>query len=167
MSRCDPGPDTSGSFDTTGVSEDLGPPRTLWHLSEDPRPAPGVFALNRLDAMESVGEVIASVVRGLCGVRPAADRIGVPHTTARGWVRRFYRNAQRLAVAFAALCVDLGSDAPTPDSDPLAFALDAMATAWRAACALPGWMSVDPWRFCSSVCGGKLFSRPTRTHPGW
>ena len=89
-------------------------------------------------------------------MRPAAEAIGVPHTTARGWVRRFYINAQRLAVAFAALCVDLGADAPRPASAPMTFALGAITAAWRAAGALPGWMSVDPWRFCSSVCGGWL-----------
>lgn len=126
---------------------------------------PAFCALNRLDQVESIGEVIAAVVRGLSGVRPAAEGLGVPHTTARGWVRRFSASAQRLAVAFAALCVDLGSDAPTPVSDPLSFALGAMAAAWRAACALPGWMSVDPWRFCSSVCGGCLLS--TNTNSPW
>jgi transposase len=123
------------------------------------------LTLNRLDVTESIGEVIASVVRGPSGVRPAAECLGVPHTTARGWVGRFSANAERLAVAFAALCVDLGKDAPTPVSDPLAFVLHAIAAAWRAACALPGWLAVHPWRFCSSVCGGSLLS--TNTNSPW
>src|SRR6266567_4484303 len=43
----------------------------------------------RLDTAETVGAVLAEVTGGGCGVRPAAARAGVPHTTARGWVRRF------------------------------------------------------------------------------
>ena len=43
----------------------------------------------RLDVAEAVGAVIGQVAGGACGVRPAAARAGVPHTTARGWVRRF------------------------------------------------------------------------------
>ena len=126
---------------------------------------PAFCTLNRLDATESIGEVISWVVRGSSGVRPAAEGLGVPHTTARGWVRRFSANSRRLAVAFAALCVDLGEDAPTPVSEPMAFALGAIAAAWRAACALPGWLVVHPWRFCSSVCGGSLLA--TNTNSPW
>ncbi len=124
---------------------------------------PAFLTLNRLDAVESIADVIASVVRGLSGVRPAAEHLGVPHTTARGWLRRFCINAQRLAVAFAALCVEPGADAPTPVSDPAAFALEAMTASWRAACGLPGWLAVNPWRFCSSVCGGSLLSSNTNS----
>src|SRR5260370_35922 len=42
----------------------------------------------RLDTAETAGAVIAGVAGGLCGSRPAAERADVPHTTARGWVRR-------------------------------------------------------------------------------
>jgi transposase len=42
------------------------------------------------------------VAGGGCGVRPAAERAGVPYTTARGWVRRFRARAAELGVAFAA-----------------------------------------------------------------
>ncbi len=38
----------------------------------------------RLDVAETVGMVIAEVAGGRCGVRPAAERAGVPYTTARG-----------------------------------------------------------------------------------
>jgi hypothetical protein len=126
---------------------------------------PAFCATNRLDQIESIGEVIASVASGRSGVRPGAEAIGVPHTTARGWVRRFGIHAQRLAVAFAALCVDLGGEALKPDSDPLTSAVVAIGAAWRAACALPGWLSVGPWRFASSVCGGSLLQ--TNTNSPW
>jgi hypothetical protein len=52
----------------------------------------------RLDVAETIGSVAGEVVAGGgCGVRPAAERAGVPYTTARGWVRRF--RAGRLAAA--------------------------------------------------------------------
>ncbi|HLN68145.1 MAG TPA: DUF6431 domain-containing protein [Streptosporangiaceae bacterium] len=50
---------------------------------------PALVLAWRLDVAEAVGSVIGQVAAGVCGVRPAAARAGVPHTTARGWVRRF------------------------------------------------------------------------------
>ena len=68
----------------------------------------------RLDTAETIGAVIAEVAGGACGVRPAAARLGVPYTTARGWVRRFRARAWELGVGFAALAVELGGEAITP-----------------------------------------------------
>jgi len=68
----------------------------------------------RLDTAETVGAVIAEVAGGGCGVRPAAARVGVPHTTARGWVRRFRVRAGELGAGFAALAVELGGTAVSP-----------------------------------------------------
>jgi len=48
----------------------------------------------RLDVAEVIGGVVAEVAGGRCGVRPAAERAGVPYTTARGWVRRFAARAR-------------------------------------------------------------------------
>jgi hypothetical protein len=47
----------------------------------------------RLDTIETIGTVIAEVASGRCGVRRAAARAGGPHTTVRGWVRRFAARA--------------------------------------------------------------------------
>ena len=63
---------------------------------------------DRLDATQTIGAVVQAVAQGRSGVRPAAVLVDVPYTTARGWVRSFVRNASRLAVGFAALCVELG-----------------------------------------------------------
>src|SRR6266702_3446860 len=73
----------------------------------------------RLDVAETVGRVLAEVAGGGCGVRPAAERAGVPYTTARGWVRRFRARARELGVAFAALAVELGGAAVTPPAGPV------------------------------------------------
>ena len=96
-----------------------------------------------------------------CGVRPAAARAGVPHTTARGWVRRFCGRAGELGIAFAALGVELGGEAIRPPAEAGRFALAAIGAAFEAAAALPGWLAVGWWRFASSVTGGKLIAANT------
>jgi hypothetical protein len=112
----------------------------------------------RLDTAETAGAVIAGVTGGRCGVRPAAERAGVPHTTARGWLRRFRSRAAETGVAFAALAVELGGEAVRPPTDPGRFALAAIGAAFEAACALPGWAGLGVWRFASSVSGGRLIA---------
>ena len=115
----------------------------------------------RVDATETVGRVIAEVAAGGCGVRPAAARAGVPHTTARGWVRRFRVRARELGVGFAALAVELGGEAVRPAAEAGRFALAAIGAAFGAACGLPGWLAVGVWRFASSVSGGRLIAANT------
>ena len=63
-------------------------------------------------------------------MRPEAERAGVPHTTARGWVRRLGRRAAQLAVGFAALAVELGGEAIEPGDDPQAWAFAAIRAAF-------------------------------------
>jgi hypothetical protein len=112
----------------------------------------------RLDTAGTVGVVVAEVAGGGCGVRPAAERAGVPYTTARGWVRRFLARAGELGVAFAALAVELGGAAVTPPAGPGRFALAAVGAAFAAAAGLPGWGRLGAWRFASSVTGGRLIA---------
>jgi uncharacterized protein DUF6431 len=115
----------------------------------------------RLDVAETVGMVIAEVASGGCGVRPAAARAGVPHTTARGWVRRFRARAPRLGVGFAALAVELGGDPVRPAAEAGWFAVTAIAAAFGAAAGLPGWLAAGAWRFASAVSGGRLIAANT------
>ena len=115
----------------------------------------------RLDAAETVGTVIGEVAGGAGGVRPAAARADVPHTTARGWVRRFTGRGSELGVAFAALAVDLGGEAVRPPAGAGRFALAAITAAFDAALALPGWLAVGRWRFASAVSGGTLLAANT------
>ena len=115
----------------------------------------------RLDVAEAVGTVIGEVAGGAGGVRPAAVRAGVPHTTARGWVRRFTGRGGELGVAFAALAVDLGGEAIRPPAEAGRFALAAITAAFDAASALPGWLAVGRWRFASAVSGGRLIAAST------
>jgi Domain of unknown function (DUF6431) len=112
----------------------------------------------RLDAAEAVGTVIACVAGGAGGVRPAAARLGVPYTTARGWCRRFAARAPQLGVAFAALAAELGGAPARPAAEPGRFALAAITAAFDAASWLPGWAVLGVWRFASAVSGGTLIT---------
>jgi Domain of unknown function (DUF6431) len=115
----------------------------------------------RLDAVETVGAVLAGVTAGARGVRPAAAQLGVPYTTARGWVRRFGARAPELGVAFAALAVELGGEPVRPAADAGRFALEAVTAAFGAAAGLPGWLAAGSWRFASAVSGGRLIAANT------
>ena len=112
----------------------------------------------RLDVAETVGMVLTEVAGGGCGARAAAARAGVPHTTARGWVRRFRARAGELGSGFAALAVELGGQAIRPAADVGRFALSAIGAAFGAAAGLPGWLALGVWRFASSVSGGRLIA---------
>ena len=78
--------------------------------------SPASCVLRRLDTVETIGAVLDGVVDGPDGVRPAAKDVNVPHTTARGWVRRFCERAERLAVAFAALASIWAGRSSAPSS---------------------------------------------------
>jgi hypothetical protein len=96
----------------------------------------------RLDVAETIGTVLEEVVDGLSGVRPAATRVDVFHSTARNWLRRFFDRAVRIGVSFAALCVELGGEAIAPFAEPARYAISAIRAAFAAASALPGWASI-------------------------
>ena len=124
---------------------------------------PAFVVCGRLDVVDSIGGVVEEVVSGAGGVRPAAARVGVPFSTARGWLRRFTSRAGGLSVGFAALAVELGADAVAPIVDACCYAIAAMRVAFEAACSLPGWARVGRWRFVSSVSGGRLLAANTNT----
>jgi hypothetical protein len=119
---------------------------------------PAFVLARRLDAADTAGAVIGQVAGGTCGMRPAAAAAGVPHTTARGWVRRFTARAGELAVSFWALAVELGGEAVRPGLDRLRSAVAAIGAAFTAAAGLPGWAVLGRWRFASAVTGGSLLA---------
>lgn len=117
---------------------------------------PAFMVVGRLDVVETIGSVLEEVIEGPSGVRPAAERAAVPHTTARGWVRRLESRAEQLAISFAALAVELGGDVVTAVGDACRRALLVMRHAFAAATLLPGWHVVGLWRFANTVVGGRL-----------
>ena len=124
---------------------------------------PAFVVCGRLDAVGVIGAVVEEVVGGTGGVRPAAARVGVPYTTARGWLRRFIAGAVVRSVGFAALAVELGAEVFTPVADVGCYALAAIGAAFAAACSLPGWARLGRWRFASAVSGGMLLAANTNT----
>lgn len=123
---------------------------------------PAFVLCGRLDTVESIGVVIEGVA-AVGGVRPAAVAVGVPHTTARGWVRRFAARAATLAFGFAALTVELGGEVVAGLGDATGQAVAVVAAAFETARALPGWEVLGRWRFASAVSGGRVLSANTNT----
>ncbi len=126
---------------------------------------PSFCLVGRLDVVEVVGELIAEVLRGDSVVQRAAERIDVPFTTARDWVRRFKRRAAVLAAGFAAAVVEVSGIAPVLSFELPRQALEAIEAAFaavgsRASPALPGL-----WAFAGLVTGGGLLG--TTTNPPW
>jgi hypothetical protein len=114
----------------------------------------------RLDVAETIGSVAGEVAAGGCGVLPAAERAGVPYTTARGWVRRFRARAaelgwrsQRWRWSWVA-----GGHAPGRGGPVRA---NSIGAAFAAAASLPGWGRLGAWRFASAVTGGRLIAAGT------
>lgn len=122
---------------------------------------PAFVVVGRLDVAVTIGRAVEEVTDHRSGVRPVAAKLQVPHTTARGWLRRFSARARELAVAFAALCVELGGDAPVATGASSRDALHALRAAFKQASGLPGWLALGCWRFASAVCGRRLLSTNT------
>ncbi|HEY5272399.1 MAG TPA: DUF6431 domain-containing protein [Acidimicrobiales bacterium] len=122
---------------------------------------PSFCLLKRLDVAPTIGRVIEAVLDKASGVRPLALALAVPHTTARGWVRRFRDRAEEHAAAFAAVTVDLGGEAPSPSGEPALDALQGLRAAFDHAAAFPGWAVLGCWRCCSAICGGRLLATNT------
>lgn len=122
---------------------------------------PAFCLLQRLHTAEVIGAVVAEVVDGPGGVRPAARRHGVIHETARGWVRRFRSRAAQIAAGFAALTVELGGEVVTALAEARRHALAAIRSSFGAASGLPGWAALGLWPFVSSVSGGRILATNT------
>jgi hypothetical protein len=83
------------------------------------------------------------------------------HGTGMG--ARFSRNAQRLAVAFAACAWSSAGPPSHRRRRPDELRPSGMAAAWRAASALPGWLVSRSMALRSSVCGGTFLSANTNS----
>ena len=127
---------------------------------------PSFLLVGRLDVVENVGIVLEAVTEGVSGVRPAAARVDVPHTTARDWVRRFAGRAAVLWSGFAALAIELGGDVEMGRSAGIVAAtISAMQSAHRAAVARHEVLTAGLWGFVSAVSGGMLIR--SNTDPPW
>lgn len=121
---------------------------------------PSFCLVGRLDVVDVIGAVLATVVGDGRGVRPAATEADVPHTTARDWVRRFCRRSEVLAAAFGAMVVELAGSAPSmrPTARVPAHALAVIRAAFAAALSRAGPALRGLWRFVAAVTGGRLLA---------
>lgn len=122
---------------------------------------PSFCVVGRLDVVDTIGEVIAAVVGGSGGVRPAVVAFDVPHTTARDWVRRFGRRTGQLAAVFSALFVELSGIAPRPPAGAEVASLWLMKISWVEARARHGTAIASLWPFVNLVCGGAMLAATT------
>lgn len=125
---------------------------------------PAFLLVHRLDPAAVIGAALVAGVGG-AGMRTAAFSLGVPHTTARDWYRRYRARAPALAAGFAALAVTLGGPAPFLAFRPEAAALEALAAAWSQARRRLGASVLAPFCFASAVSGGAMLA--TTTTPPW
>ena len=118
----------------------------------------------RLDSVEVIGDTIAVMVAGV-GMRPAALRAGVPHTTARDWRRRFADRAELLVAGFVAATVAVSGVSPKVTGRAETAALAAVDALWQAAGRRwPGGVG-SRWRLVNAVVGSHLLS--ANTDPPW
>jgi hypothetical protein len=111
----------------------------------------------RSDEVAVIGSALIAHAAG-AGHRPIADRLGVPASTVRGWLRRFRSRAGVIAAFFTtwALALAPGSDPPAPTASVFADAVEAVGMATRAAVVRFGPGSA--WSRAGRLCGGALLS---------
>lgn len=125
---------------------------------------PTFLLRQRLDPAAVIGSAVTRIVSGV-GVRPVAQALGVPHTTARDWRRRHRARAPAWLAQAEALIVELGGDLRRSTAAIEQAALAALVDAWRWAArrAAGAWPGL--WQFASAMSGGGWLS--TTTSPPW
>lgn len=113
--------------------------------------------VRRRDLAGVIGAALVAKATGL-GHRRAAELLGVPASTVRGWLRCFARSAESIRVWFSVLAHGLDPMlAPLlPTLTPLGDAVEAVASAARAASLRLA--PVEPWLFASTASRGRLLS---------
>lgn len=122
------------------------------------------FLLRRVDDVSVVGAALAASAGG-AGFRRAAEAIGRPATTVRGWLRRVRVAAERIRACFVrwAHALDPSLAAIVPAGSPLADAVEAIGLAARAAALRLG--PRPAWSWASVLSGGRLLCNTTSPWP--
>jgi hypothetical protein len=117
---------------------------------------PDVLLERRLDEVDMIGEAFALSIGCGLGIRPVAERLGVPMTTARDWQRRFRVHALILATTLVALAVHLDpAHVLLSAANNEKVGLEALGAAWQRARRRFGDRIPRLWRFWSLISGGK------------
>ena len=120
---------------------------------------PDVLVGGRVDPAGVIGAALEVKAAGW-GHRRAAERLGVPEGTVRGWLRRFALVASAVARALAAAtaAADPVVRAP-PEADAFQVAVAWVRLAGAALHSLSG-QPVDRWGFAVMVTCGRLLAPP-------
>lgn len=117
---------------------------------------PDFLLERRLDEIDVIGRALTLSIVGGLGMRPLADRLDVPMTTARDWRRRFATNALALSIRLVALAVRLDPAAvQLRVAHREAEALEALSVTWHRARTRFGARVPELWRWWSLVSGGQ------------
>lgn len=122
---------------------------------------PDVCLARRMDAVEVIGDALLAGE----GYRRAAERLGVPAETVRGWRSRFRSRAETVAAHFLwwARALDGALLAPVSQGSPVADAVEAIGVCTRVASLVFGGRS--PWSWVSALTAGGLLQ--INTSPPW
>lgn len=118
---------------------------------------PDGLLARRVDTVAVIGAALVEASAG-AGHRKAAERVGRPASTVRGWLRRFRAVAARAAAFFAAWAhrLDPTLDTVAPAGSAVAAAVEAIGVAARAASLRLGPRS--PWSWASVLTVGALLA---------
>ena len=123
-----------------------------------------VALVRRLDEAAVIGTALLEHARG-AGQRTIASLLSRPRETVRGWLRRFCARAELLVRHFSSWAFALTArlDELSPQSSPVASALEAIGLATRAASTLLGPRPV--WSWVSAMTGGALLANTSSPFP--
>ncbi len=126
---------------------------------------PDLVLTRRLDDVETIGQAVMLKVVGDRGLRPIAEHLGVPHTTARTWWRRFRERSSGMLICCTALAVSLDGTAVMVNMTGERAAVDVLVTTWRRAHGRFGEQVGRVWAFWSRISGG--YALGTNTTSPW
>lgn len=119
---------------------------------------PASVLLRRADAVTVIGLALLAKAGG-AGHRRIADRVGVPATTVRGWLRRIITVADQVLAVLAAAAAELGAEfmPPAPTADPVSSVVELLGALSRALTLRLGG-SYSSWRLAAVLSGGRLLA---------
>jgi hypothetical protein len=124
---------------------------------------PARFLSRRADAGAVIGAALEAAAGG-AGFRKAAQMLGRPASTVRGWLRRFAGRAELVREFFTVLLARTSPDPVMPAGAGSAVAAAVAAVAGAAAAVAQRWPGVGEvpvWTAASAASGGRLLA------PGW
>jgi hypothetical protein len=124
---------------------------------------PARFLSRRADAGAVIGAALEAAAAG-AGFRKAAQMLGRPASTVRGWLRRFAGRAELVREFFTVLLARTSPDPVMPAGAASAVAAAVAAVAGAAAAVAQRWPQVGEvpvWTAASAASGGRLLA------PGW